>query len=566
MIEDRVGELRLKLRTDAAEPETLRAAAEQFVRATLERCAGLLEARRPGRVVLLRRLPLHWRLDEAMLDDDAEIDALARTAADAIERGAAPPRIDPPPDSEGPLLFDDEAQWRASHLLARVRGETAWFHAALDDDAAGEPLAALAAPERRDLAAATLLHLARAGALAEVLAAQPPLAVAVLAAAWRCDVSMPVATASIVDPRVEALATMARAWPMLPTAARMLALHVHAAVLLDEDLQGDAARALASAASLHRSVAALEPLALPKTSELATETAAEDQPPEDARAELHTHAAGLFYLLARVQELDLAETLWQACLPEGMVLACAARALLGPDFAGDPAPSLFGGVSGVADDLAVNVEQQAEVTIAACSALAAALPRRGLAELPPVVVSLAEHTSGRLLVAAAEGAPFAFFAWPAATPEAMVTGLRALLAAWPHNAVMSAPPALARLDGSGRLLPRRDPARADLWLPQASSAAAAALLAVVAGAPCTLFAARLQAWPLDDMASLVRRWLARDARLRLGHERLDIVLTAERHDLDLRRAGLDQDPGWMPWLGRHLRFVFEERGASAAFD
>ncbi|WP_347250389.1 hypothetical protein, partial [Zoogloea sp.] len=27
-------------------------------------------------------------------------------------------------------------------------------------------------------------------------------------------------------------------------------------------------------------------------------------------------------------------------------------------------------------------------------------------------------------------------------------------------------------------------------------------------------------------------------------------------DLALRRAGWDQDPGWLPWLGRTLRFRF----------
>jgi hypothetical protein len=27
-------------------------------------------------------------------------------------------------------------------------------------------------------------------------------------------------------------------------------------------------------------------------------------------------------------------------------------------------------------------------------------------------------------------------------------------------------------------------------------------------------------------------------------------------DLALRRAGWDQDPGWLPWLGRSLRWRF----------
>jgi hypothetical protein len=32
----------------------------------------------------------------------------------------------------------------------------------------------------------------------------------------------------------------------------------------------------------------------------------------------------------------------------------------------------------------------------------------------------------------------------------------------------------------------------------------------------------------------------------------------EAIDIDLRRAGLDLDPGFLPWLGRKVEFVFEE--------
>ena len=31
----------------------------------------------------------------------------------------------------------------------------------------------------------------------------------------------------------------------------------------------------------------------------------------------------------------------------------------------------------------------------------------------------------------------------------------------------------------------------------------------------------------------------------------------EHLDLDIRRAGLDIDPGWLPWLGRVVRFRYE---------
>jgi hypothetical protein len=40
---------------------------------------------------------------------------------------------------------------------------------------------------------------------------------------------------------------------------------------------------------------------------------------------------------------------------------------------------------------------------------------------------------------------------------------------------------------------------------------------------------------------------------------MDVILGAGALDLDARRSGLDRDPGWIPWLRRTVRFVFEER-------
>jgi hypothetical protein len=38
---------------------------------------------------------------------------------------------------------------------------------------------------------------------------------------------------------------------------------------------------------------------------------------------------------------------------------------------------------------------------------------------------------------------------------------------------------------------------------------------------------------------------------------MDVILSGAGIDLDLRRAALDGDPGWLPWLRRSVRFVFE---------
>jgi hypothetical protein len=561
MIQDRVGELRVRVRTDVPDAAEIRPVAERVVRAALERCAALLEEQAPGRVVLVRHLPLRWGLDESVLDDDAAVDELARVAVDAIERMAIPSSLDPPATREGAVVFDDEAHLRAAHLLAMARGRTAWFYAALEDPAAGDPLAALAAPGRRATAHATLARLAGAGVLAEVLAAQSGSAVAVLAAALGCDAG-PVPSARDAsrdrtgsDAAVAELSALTSRWPALTPAARSLALQVHAALLLETDLEAPGAAALAAAVLDDTGSSAPSdrtPVAR------STDGATVDEPLESTACAT-TRCAGLFYLFDRVQELDLAESLWKACLPEGAVLAVAASALLGPAFAGDAAPALFGGVDATVKCPEVTSEQHEEIARTTCAALAAALPRRGLAEVPPVVVAVLPHATGRLLAAAADGSPFAFFVWPAATPAMLGAGLRALLDTWPHRGELKARPGLASLDSSGRLRPRREATLAPLLLPEAPSAPAAALLAIVVGAPCLLFAARAGTLVPETAEAFVARHLARPARIHIAPERMDVMLGTDDVDLDVRRAGLDRDPGWLPWLRRTVRFIFEER-------
>jgi hypothetical protein len=121
-------------------------------------------------------------------------------------------------------------------------------------------------------------------------------------------------------------------------------------------------------------------------------------------------------------------------------------------------------------------------------------------------------------------------------------------------------PALATLDDTGRLRPREDVNPRGLLLPEAPSAPAAALLAMVAGAPCALFAARAGT-AVDRVEDFIVRYIARPARIRIGPEWLEIVLGAADVDIAVRLAGLDRDPRWLPWLQRNVRFVFQEHDA-----
>lgn len=564
MIEDRVGEVRLRVRTDLAEAAEMRPAAERIVCAALGRCAALLEERAAGRIVFIRRLPLRWRIEETALDDPELVGELALAAADAIERIAVPGALDPSTASDGAVLFDDEGHLRAAQLLATARRRPAWFYDALEEEEPGGPLAALAAPQRRQIALAALTRLAAAGVLAEALAAQSDAAVAVLAAALGLDAPRPPAAANLRDDgdSVAVLAATAAQWPALGPAGRSLALRFHAAALLNSNVETPEAAALGAAVldrETVRSPAARDEHRDPPATPAPPLEAAAGEPENPAEL-IATRCAGLFYLLDRVQELDLAESLWRACLPEGAILAAATSALLGPSFSGDAAPALFGGVERPLVCPEVTAEQHAELAIATTAALAAALPRRGLAEIPPLSIALVGHSAGRLLIAAPEGSPFAVFAWPASSPEMLRVGMRSLLNEWPHSGVLSAMPALATLDDTGRLRPREDVNPRGLLLPEAPSAPAAALLAMVAGAPCALFAAR--AGPVvDSVEDFKARYIARPARIRIGPEWLEIVLGAAEVDIVVRLAGLDRDPGLVPWLQRNVRFVVQDHDA-----
>ncbi len=85
------------------------------------------------------------------------------------------------------------------------------------------------------------------------------------------------------------------------------------------------------------------------------------------------------------------------------------------------------------------------------------------------------------------------------------------------------------------------------------------VVARAAAALCTLFCSRLGRAP--DLAA-VRSHVLFPGRLELG-DTLRVIMPMEAIDIDLRRAGLDQDPGHLPWLGREVELVFEAATSSS---
>ena len=61
----------------------------------------------------------------------------------------------------------------------------------------------------------------------------------------------------------------------------------------------------------------------------------------------------------------------------------------------------------------------------------------------------------------------------------------------------------------------------------------------------------------EEDGELVRRVVDRDGLVVSAPGWVDVVLDAAEVDVDVRRAGLDLDPGFVPWLGTVVRFRYE---------
>jgi hypothetical protein len=54
----------------------------------------------------------------------------------------------------------------------------------------------------------------------------------------------------------------------------------------------------------------------------------------------------------------------------------------------------------------------------------------------------------------------------------------------------------------------------------------------------------------------LRALVLRTGRIAATRTHVDVVFTLAQVDLAVRRAGIDIDPGWVPWLGRVVRFHY----------
>ena len=572
------------------------ALADRFTRDVLDRCCNFLEARAPGRVILIREISLRWSYTEMELVDPALAERCAVELAESIEAqslGSASPG-----SADGAVVvFADEPAWLASYLKSQANNRAeAWFHATWR----GEGLSAcLKSDDGRDIALAALLRLERSGDLVTVLRRLPSQIITPIATALRVEGIASHTSTADLGPETDVVAHQRMVTPAsarehmvceiprslpatLSSEAAAIALHVKVlaqtndpsiAAELSQLAAGSPKTMVPSAPIDHPSPPPVGPRVIPAATAPPSDAPA---PPSDApapftdlsangQASLFTQYGGLFYLLSLAVELGIGETLWKACLPEGLVLAHAAAAILGPAGAGDPAPLLFGGVTSaeMLEFPSVSPEQQAEVSAELLANLAAALPRRGLADYPPVYLDIVETPAGRILAAFPPG-PFAIYAHPAPDARSAAAGIAEFLKRWPRSAPMpQARPVLAGLDPTARLQPAAAPlGPVERLIPSAASSSATALLAQLCGSLGCLFTARVMA--VDEQSPptaeiFVSRFLSVSGKIIAELEQLTIALPMNSVDLRLRKSGLDRDPGWVQWLGRTVRIEFGAR-------
>ena len=218
----------------------------------------------------------------------------------------------------------------------------------------------------------------------------------------------------------------------------------------------------------------------------------ESGPAQTPLAVSETAFGGLFYLVGRVLELELGEQLWYAGLLENPVLYHAARLLTGPAAPDDPAPAVFSGTDPGSAVPFPTVEDWA------------------LAEVRDKLLATLTAELNRHLDKGAAGSAIA-----------------------------------ADLDTLATLFLLRSSID--------STGPAEQLVGLAAAAPALLFLRRagLPENPTDLLPILTI-----PATLLMPRGRLLVTMPMSAIDLNLRRAGLDQNTGWVPWLKRKVELEY----------
>jgi hypothetical protein len=552
VIESRVARLDVSASADERIADAVRGQAPSFARRVLSRCADLLEERVPGRCIFMRRLDTSWRLFADLLDDDREVAAVAVALADGVERELKNAR-EPSGDVAS---FASEIEYRAEYLLAAAEGRAgAWYFRLLIDE--GGPAGIPGSSTSATVVQAVLEHLAATARLGPALAKLPPDAVAYLTRV------LDAGNLSSDQEANDVTAEEAAALDELPVSASMNASRVFCATSARRILGPSASdcRLRAAAQRLFAHALARRSKGIEDRSTPVDRLASAREVTTDLASAVDaagvTARGGLFYLLILALELSLGEALWKACLREDVFFAKVARMLAGADAANDPAPELFGGASPSLPLTPIDPEQFHELAIGLLAESAAALPRRELATRPTIEWRIGHARVGRLLLAVPTRTDLPVFAWPAPTGSALAEGLRRFSEVWPTGLVV-AHPALADADPAHRVRSDvRIPLSGPVLIADADDLAHAAALTQAAGSLAYLFGARVAPPEPPTAASLAERYFTVPARITRDRDTMIVRMPSDRIDTSIRRAGLDHDPGWIPWLRAQVRIEYD---------
>jgi hypothetical protein len=563
-VDSRIRQLELRIAAEEAVANT-ESDATEFARRVLERADRLLEERAPGRILVLRELTTRWRMLHAGLHLAGEEEAVAAELAEwlddraqvALAGSGARHAAD-----DDLAVFADEVEWRARYWAERSDGERPFWGVALEDEG---PLPDALLRARPAVVAGVVARLARLGSIARAVRMLSSAAADALSR--RLEYGDDVRASYERAPRAPAV--QSRAVEELPGWVLRALDGIrpgddgpHVTVVVTALLVALRAEGHEAAESDHAELVAEAKERATRTgrpedrqrADAADAAAARPAPDAPTAPKLqHTGFGGLFYLVRLLVELRCAEFLFTACLPEREVLAAAMRELLCGDGDDDPAPETIGGVErATATDVAV--EQMREVTGALLGALVEAIPRRGLATFPAMHLS---RVDAELLVATPSGAPWVAFAWPGATRMDVEEGIARFLRVWPHAAPpITSAPALAELDRTGRVRPTHKLAALP-WLTGAPQVAWRAVVSQIGGAAAMLLTLRASI-STQSPETFRDRYLAVRGTIASSSDELVVTLPMERIDLAIRRAGLDRDPGWVPWLKRAVSIEFAD--------
>jgi hypothetical protein len=524
-----IGELTLAVRTPPASAATSSGACERFARRVLESVSEQFAARWPGRVIFVRELTMSWRVPAHAFEHEAAIEAAAAdvlaTLAELVGRAA---------ETAGPnaevVAFGSRADYLYAYWEAIAHGTAQqywWFNDA----------AAVGAGETAETIIGALAVAWRTDRLVAILACLPAL--------WRDRIGAVTRARDVVIgtpvSRLERSVAVARlAGPsqsMDPIAAA-----IWFAVAASEALPGQSA---GEQTNLARVAHAQWSRALPPA----------------AASAVSTEFGGAAFLLSLAMEVDLGNMLWEACLPEGGVIGVALANLIGEEAARDPLiRAIVGDWSG---EPSVETEQQEEVATSLLREFVRAASRRG-ATIPRVRLRLWHRSHERFLVACAAD-EFPCFVWPADSAPALGRGLALFLRDWPcRSAQPEAAPGLAAVDHAGRVRENFDLGTGPApFLAAAKSPILAAIATQIGGTLGALWSTRLGLEAQLGRGALVNRYLRVPGRVRVTPERVDVILSMDQIDLDVRRAGLDRNPGWITWLQKHISVEFADEPGAA---